>query len=180
MNTSAFVLDVGSASTSEDGSPEVWERPRRIALVIGELAEEKLGLGGALDVAGGRQRNERPLGGCTGVLVGSHVEHGFRVPQQKLRPSGVLLGRQLERRAVEPSCDGVGAQLERAVAGMTQRNHGPPGELVRRLPRGAGQLERAEIVVGEHLGVVLPAAESLDPLGGAAVFASPHARGIWL
>ena len=156
------------------GSPEVRKCPRRIALIIGELAEKELGLGGARGVAGRRELDERPLDGCTGVLVGSRLEHGFRVPQQKLRSSRVPLGRQIERRAVEPSRDGVGAELEGAVARLAQCSHGPSGELVGRLPRGAGELERAEIVVGEHLGVVLPAAESLDPLGGEAVLVSPH------
>src|SRR3954449_12279032 len=64
------------------------------------------------------------------------------------------------------------AQPGRPLAGVPEGAARSPLELIR---LGAGrprELEAPQVVVREQLGVVLPASERLDPIGGEAVLAA--------
>src|SRR5438876_10252067 len=92
------------------------------------------------------------------------VENVAEVQHEMPAPWGAL-GPEVERSFVVPSSRGEGIQRTRSVAGLTQ---GEPGRSLegRRLESGRpGELQGAQIVVGEHLRVVLRPAQRLDPLG---------------
>ena len=96
-------------------------------------------------------------------------QHGPEQPEQV----GPLLPRVLrperERRPVVPGGRGEGVQREGAIPGALQRGPRPGRQSRRVLARGAGQFQRAQVMVGEHLGVILGPAQRLDPAGGVGV-----------
>ena len=59
------------------------------------------------------------------------------------------------------------------LAGIAQRSPRAYKEVVDVLARRAGELERAGVVVRNHLGVIFRTTERLDPLGGTRVLLRP-------
>src|SRR5262249_11058587 len=91
----------------------------------------------------------------------------------------VLFGPELKGRAVEASGGGGGGRGGGAVARRVQREAGALGQSGVFAPRGPGVLEGALVVVRKHLGVILWAAERLDPARRAAVlFAATSTRNL--
>ena len=64
-------------------------------------------------------------------------------------------------------------QRQRVLAGIAQRSPRAHDEVVDILARRACELERAGVVVRNHLRVILGTTERLDPLGGTRVFLRP-------
>jgi hypothetical protein len=100
---------------------------------------------------------------------------GSPVPRERPAPLRVVLVTQLERLLVERrgGCERV--QAIGAVACFPQGHAGAVRDRLDILLRGPRKLERPHVVVGEHLGAVLPiGAKSLDPFGGPEVLFSPQ------
>ena len=151
------------------------------ALHPGHVGERRLGLGGGLALAGGEQRvagllddlgAPRPRrGSARGRSGGAAVACPGRPPATSSTAARVEARRGRE-----------GVQRRGAVAGLAQREPRAPRELVGRLAGGAGELERGEVVVREHLRAVVGAVGARAPRstrrrGGAS---RPAARrGIW-
>jgi hypothetical protein len=99
------------------------------------------------------------------------------VPQQELRPVGIGLGAQLDRRLEEPSGSRQRVQRQGSIAGLRQPVTGLPAKFTRVLARRGRELEGADVVVGEHLRQVLDAVrrEVPEPSGHCQVLRRPVA-----
>ena len=75
----------------------------------------------------------------------------------------------LQRRPVEPGCDAEGADGGRTVAGPPQGDARSVLEVCGRPPGRLCELEGRRVMVCEQLGVIVLAAEGLDPLRGGNV-----------
>jgi hypothetical protein len=133
------------------------------------LAETGLRLGRAFAIA-------RPKQGVTRLrerLVETFVTgEDLREAEakQETGPLSVVLGPQLERFGKVMHSRGEGVQRIRALACIAQRHTRRSRQITEVAPCGACIVDRREIVVREHLGVILGTAERLDPLGGQPVF----------
>ena len=97
--------------------------------------------------------------------------------QHEVPAAGDVAGPEVERGLVIAQSRAEGIQGTRSVAGLTQ---GEPGRGLERhglLSRRPSELQGAEVVVGEHLGMVLGSAERIDPFRGQTVLLGP--RGAW-
>src|SRR6266545_332188 len=97
------------------------------------------------------------------------------VAKEQHRPPRIVARPKLERSLIKPGRRGNGVQPRRAVARLPEGNARPLLELRPHLSGGASELERAQIVVGEHLGLILASVEGerLEPFGGQPVLLSP-------
>ena len=100
-------------------------------------------------------------------------------PQQEVRPLLVVLGRQVERLPGELHRLRKRAQRRGPVGSCDECASRALLQLLALGPRGTRQLERGDVVVGEHLGVLLAPAESLEPLRGGSMLLTACRRGIW-
>jgi hypothetical protein len=91
--------------------------------------------------------------------------------QQQAPASPVTLGQELERRAEEAERWLERMEGDGAVAGVGERVVRGVREVVCAPAGRAGQLERLQVVVSQHLRVVLSAPEPLDPARGGEVLA---------
>ena len=103
------------------------------------------------------------------------VEPCPSVAEQQLRPFGIRFGPELERGAVEANGGSEGVQSHGAIPGLAERDPGRLRERVDLLAGGPRELERAQIMVGEHLRSVLGSldVERLDPGSGEAMLLRP-------
>src|SRR5213596_2723696 len=82
-----------------------------------------------------------------------------------------LVGRpELECLFIESHSGGKRVEREGAIACLAERHTSALSKRTRLLPSRLGQLERAGVVMGDHLGVVFGPAEGLDPLRREPVF----------
>ena len=120
-----------------------------------EVGEQDLGLGGELDLARveerGRRLGERVAAGAFGV------EQRLAVAEEEPRPLGVVLGPRGEGLPVEANRGRVGGERERAVAGLEQCPPRALRQVSERLAGGPGELERAQVVVGDQVGEIFGA-----------------------
>jgi hypothetical protein len=131
------------------------------------LTESDLRLDRTFHVPGGEER-------VPGALEHRHIrlpEQIERPPQPQKEPAtvGIVLAGQVECGPEESGSCVVGVQGERAVPGIAQGGSGRVGERRGGISGRSGQLEGLEVVVREHLGVVLAPPELLDPGGGKEV-----------
>ena len=82
----------------------------------------------------------------------------------------VRVWREFERALVEACRGRKRVEAECAVASLSEGSAGSLGERPGLCPRRPSELERAAVMVREHLRMVLGSAERLDPLGCEAVF----------
>src|SRR2546423_4016342 len=139
------------------------EGPIALASMPPELGEQRLVFGRPLPPT---RLEERGPGLLEHVLPGRFTAEERRpVAKEQGRSLGIVLGPELERGPVEPGRRPVGVKAEGAIPGLAQcrtRTVGDSGDVE---PRRLRQIERADVVVGERLRVVLGPAERLDPLG---------------
>ena len=144
-------------------------------------AEPRLGLGGRLDLAGA-QDSSSLASARTASSSGDVVDAAARVGEQQLRPLVVVRRPELERRARRSAGRG-GRRRARAPGRRRREPPAAPAPRARRSarrPRLAPSSSASQVVVREHLRVVLGPAERLDPLRGQLDAARARAaRGIW-
>jgi hypothetical protein len=185
--------DVGAGQLGQDeplglGGGRIVEQGRRlaqvphallaVALAAQQAAEQGPGLGRPLPVAGSTQG----VGGLGEQLgpgqLGVHA--GLAEAEQPPRAGRVAGLGQLQGAGVEAGRGVEGVQGGGPVAGLPERDPGPPGQHGRVLLTGRpGELQRPRVVVGEQLGPVLGPVrgERGDPLGGPAVLVGPGGPG---
>ena len=144
----------------------------------GEIRKQESGFGGRVAVARRKQA----------ILCGLELLHPLLVaevtrsaePEEKLR---VLLCIRVDESEGLPE---VQLRLRQriqgrgAIARIPQCRRAPVGKAAASLSGRTRQLESVEVVVRDHLGVVLGTAERLDPLGRAHdASRARSARGIW-
>ena len=138
-----------------------------VSAIQGQVGEQHLRLGRGFAVAGGLQG----LDCFDQHLVAGLLRDCERlsVGEEQPGPLGIVEWPELER------------GLEVALRRGERRSAPPPGRprrgarggrasrARRREPRGASEVERGQVVVGEQLGLVVGPSERLDPLGRATV-----------
>jgi hypothetical protein len=161
----------GPASRQLRRSVEVLERGVVVTLLSVELAEHRLGFRGPIDVV----VREEPFDGLLQHVAASvDRQEGPAVLKDQDRPLWIIRRPELECTFVEARRSGEGVERQRTVAGIAQGDPGARSERRGFLARGLGELERREVVVREHLGVILRAAERFDPLGGETMLRYPR------
>ena len=128
-------------------------------------SDQCLRLGRAVAVARGEQR----VAGCLECFELALVRRKMQratPPEQQVRALGPLAVGELECLVVQLAGVGERVQRERTVSGVTQGVAGVLRDAGGRLSRGAEQLERTQVVVGDHLGLILGPAERSDPRRG--------------
>ena len=100
------------------------------------------------------------------------------VAEEEVRPIGITLVPQLQCGGIEPVRGLERPQRGGAVTRGRERDSCAIPEQPVLAARRAREIERREVVVGEHLRAVLVAPERLDPLGCAPVLLDSCARGI--
>ena len=132
-------------------------------------AQRDLGFGGLFALTFGEEQVASLLE--QGQSVESRVATGrptSPVAEQESPATGITGRPELEGIAVEAAPRSLGVEPVRALARLAERDSRPVGNRVHRLAGSPGELERARVMVGEHLRAVLAVgAERLDPLGGA-------------
>ena len=130
------------------------------------LGEHRLGLDGPLQVPRGEKRGR---GSLEDARVGlTDVEERLTDAEEQAG-ARVVLGEEVDS-SPEEACGGViCVERESALTGVGEGFPRGAREHVGGAAGGRRQLERLEVVVRQHLGVVLAAAELLDPTGGREV-----------
>ena len=155
------------------GTIEVLEAALSVALRPPELCEHRVDLGGPRTVPRRKQGRARLLEQLAALLVigvegcESEAKLQVRVLRCSLRP-------ELERLAVEHDRGGVGAQVASVVACFRECHTGPRRQLARLLAGRARNLECRQVVMRDHLRVILGPAERFDPAGRPDVLLAAH------
>jgi hypothetical protein len=121
-------------------------------------------------VAAGTEGGKRLLERLSGLAAAAGLEGSVRPADKEVGPLGSVGRRELERPG-EPRLGLGGIETERPLAGEREEAPSRRGELLGllRIAGRLGELERLQVVVGEHLGHVL------DPLARLAL--DPGCRG---
>ena len=137
--------------------------------------EQHLGFRGARGIALG----EQDLPGLFEArgIVGRPFEHGRGSAKEQPPALGVIFRPELQGRVVETLGRFDGVESCGSIARIAERVAGSLVESGGVEPRRPSELERLEVVVGQHLGLILRAAERLDPGGGATVLLGADASG---
>ena len=163
------LLRGGAARLDElAGGLEVLDGALLVSAQHEDRREPGLRLGRAFDVVCVKQEDVRGLEDAdVERLV---LESAAAVGEKESSTLGIVGRRQLERRLVEARRRGKRAQSERAAARVQRGSPRSLDELVGRLGPGlAREPQRLDVVVREHLAVVLRPSEALDPAGGGLV-----------
>ena len=121
-----------------------------VTAIPANLGKQRFDLGYALHAAGGEKRATRFLERLLAQLVACHVTCA-RETKHELRSIRLIGRRQHERFGVVPDGCPVGVERERTVAGLAQRDACARVVIASRQARCSPELERAHVVVREHL-----------------------------
>ena len=148
-------------------------RPRQFTIAAKpvEIAERDLGFG--RDLGGSRVQAQvaRFLQDADDVDIGRPQEERPSVAQEELSAPRMIVRPKLDGALVELGCRPECAQEVGAIARLAQSLARALGDPVDGLARGASELERARVVVREHLRAVFAVGgQSFDPLGRSAMF----------
>jgi hypothetical protein len=141
---------------------EVLEGAIALAAMPPELRQDRVCLGGMLEIV----RVEECLARFRERRFGlGTLGHEERSGASEAKPSAVRHVRDTERERLLVEANGGRRRVERKrpVARLPQYGTRGVREVLDRLSHGARKLERLQVVVREHLGVVLRPAERLDP-----------------
>ena len=158
---------VGSCN-QRTGVVEMLGHAFSLSLVPHEIREHQRGLCGRLAITGREEAVARFLELLCAAPV-TEVAHATEAEQQ-LEPFGLFLWAERQRLSVVPLSRLQSVEGRGAVPRLSKRDSGSRRDRVDVAPGGAGELDGTQIVVRDHLGVVLGSAQGLDPLGCASVF----------
>ena len=179
-------LRMSTASCGRLGGSSAISAVSSIGVLVEQVAsalqpvadgEQHLGFRGARGIALG----EQDLPGLFEArgIVGRPFEHGRGSAKEQPPALGVIFRPELQGRVVETLGRFDGVERCGSIARIAERVAGSLVESGGVEPRRPSELERLEVVVGQHLGLILRAAERLDPGGGAPVLLGADAAGIW-